>query len=994
MNLSFRARIIGLFLIIGLLPICLISYLSYQSARRIIFDMVSGDVIARAQAQLSDLDEHINERVSDCILWANLEKTRNEVITNDSDLTLSGFLAFLHKHYAFIDDLLVFDTTGNLITASNLGLLSQRSVWVDSAAAWLSDEFRRRDQISPAADVSCRIEPRTRNAVVIDIIAWVFENDKKHDLIGAMVMKSRFSIDAHADPNAFSIVLDESGRPVSHPDFISTDSLALITEACASPTQSLVQSRIAGTEYLIGVARTEQASRHFPTRFTVLALRSADRAFQPLISPLRSSLMYMVLLGLLGLLALLIIALENSRFYQQLQETTENLQNLIASTPSPIVSWNRDGIITLINPAFEQLSGWSAVELIGQRPEFIFAIDAGFLDACRQADRGENWKSRELAIRHKNGELLFGLWNSANLYGPEKSITATIVQGIDITDRKKAENTLLETNRRLEQATAQAQAASIAKSEFLANMSHEIRTPMNGVIGMTGLLLETNLSAEQRSYAETVRTSAESLLTLLNDILDFSKIEARRLTLETLSFDLSSLLDDLADALAIRAHDKGVEFICAIDPNVPDLVKGDPGRLRQIINNLAGNAIKFTHQGEIVLRVTVAEDQAEHVLLRFSIRDTGIGIPQEKQGLLFEKFSQVDASVTRKYGGTGLGLAISRQLSELFNGSIGFNSEEGKGSEFWFTARLQKIENAPPTSREEAAHLQNVRVLIVDDNQTNIDFLSARLQSWGMRPTAALNGTDALEHLRQAQAAGTPFPLAVLDMQMPGMDGETLGRTILADHRLAFTRLIMLTSLGRRGDTQRLSEIGFKGFATKPIHHQTLKALLIKVLACPAEGEPGREKKIVTSHSAWESYHPFQGLKARILLAEDNPVNQQMALIMMRKLGLHADAVASGEEALKALEMIPYDLVLMDVQMPVMDGLEASRRIRDPNTRVLNHQVPIIAMTAGAMLGDREKCLAAGMNDYLSKPVVKRTLIEILEKWLVRRPPDRDNATQ
>ncbi|HNV71459.1 MAG TPA: ATP-binding protein, partial [Candidatus Ozemobacteraceae bacterium] len=697
------------------------------------------------------------------------------------DLTLSGFLSFLKKHYTFIDDLLVFNSDGVLISASNVGLLSHGDAWVASASAWYQAELQRRSVSSTSVDVSCRVEPRTCNAVIVDIVAWIYENDRKKDLIGAMVLKSPFQIESHCDPNTFSIVLDDTGRPVSYPDFVSTDSLSLIVEACASSAQPVLQSRIADTEYLIGVARTEQISHHFPSRLTVLALRSTERAFQPLISPLRSSLLYMVLLGLLGLLALLIFALENSRFYQQLQETTENLQNLIASTPSPIISWNRDSSITLINPAFEQFSGWSASELIGQRPEFIFAIDDAFLDACQRANCGNNWKSLELAIRHKNGNLLFGLWNSANLYGPEKTIVATIVQGIDITERKKAENVLLETNRQLEQATAQAQAASIAKSEFLANMSHEIRTPMNGVIGMTGLLLETNLSVEQRSYAETVRSSAESLLSLLNDILDFSKIEARRLTLEILPFDLSSLLDDLADSLAIRAHDKGVELICAIDPAVPDLVQGDPGRLRQIINNLAGNAIKFTRKGEVILRVTVAEDQRDYVILRFSISDTGIGIPREKQSLLFEKFSQVDTSVTRKYGGTGLGLAISKQLSELFNGNIGFNSEEGKGSEFWFTARLQKMQDGAIASIEKTATLQGVSVLIVDDNQTNVDFLSARLQSWGMKTTAVLTGTDALEQLRRAHEAGTPFPLAILHMQMPGMDGKTLGRAILAD---------------------------------------------------------------------------------------------------------------------------------------------------------------------------------------------------------------------
>ena len=550
-------------------------------------------------------------------------------------------------------------------------------------------------------------------------------------------------------------------------------------------------------------------------------------------------------------------------------------------------------------------------------------------------------------------------------------VTGFIEAVRDFTAIRKTEAELVE-------ARKAAETANISKSEFLANMSHEIRTPLNGVMGVLNLLLSTDLDREQLDLVETGKRSSDSLLTIINDILDFSKIEAGELDLEIINFNLRNSLEEVMELPAMIAHGKGLELAYEIHHETPCLLRGDPGRFRQVILNITNNAIKFTEKGEVVLRISPEEETESHVKIRIEIKDTGIGIPFDKLETIFESFKQSDSSTTRKYGGTGLGLSISKRLVELMGGDIGAESETDKGSTFWFTVLFEKQPNVREKKLIMPSSIRGKRFLLVDDNNTNLEILKGYLESWGCYCDMAESGEIALAFMNAVAKVNAPFDAVILDMRMPGMDGAELGRKIKNDPILKNTTLIMLTSQGLRGDASRMEKIGFAAYLTKPIRRSQLFDSLVNVLGTRRQKAGMRKPQIVTKYSISDERRS----QIRILIVEDNMVNQRLAARMVEKFGFQVDVSGNGKEALSALERFKYDIVLMDVQMPEMDGLEATRRIRDKESRVMNHNVPVIAMTAHAMQGDKDLCIKAGMNDYTSKPVQPRDLLNKIEKYL------------
>ncbi len=663
------------------------------------------------------------------------------------------------------------------------------------------------------------------------------------------------------------------------------------------------------------------------------------------------------------------------RAQQALEDAERHYRELVESASDLVWQMDLEGCWTFVNEASERIYGISANALLGRRFTELVSADRveEDLEAFRGVFEGRELTDYETVHSTTDGEPRTLSFNARPNRNADGHVIGAHGTARDVTERAAARQALIAAQQAAERAVQ-------AKSAFLANMSHEIRTPMNGILGMTELLMDTELTPEQQRSAELIRISAESLLKIINDILDFSKIDTDYFTLEELPFDVVGLVDSIVRLLAIRAFDRGIELAYDVQSDTPRMLRGDPSRLRQVLTNLIGNAIKFTHEGEVVVSVTPVEKDDDAVLLRFDVRDTGIGIPPDKLEHIFEEFSQVDVSTTRKYGGTGLGLAISQKLVRMMGGDVNVTSHEGQGSTFSFTARfeLEPDTTESPVTASQRASLVGVRGLVVDDNPSNRRIVREMLSGVGIMVHEAADADSAKEMLNLGLSTGRPYELAIIDAWMPGRDGFELAGSLRKDASFKKTRLMMLTSAGQRGDGQRCRELGIHAYLTKPVSRFELIEGVAAVLADKPTGAPDT---LITRHVIDETRRRLQ-----ILLVEDNPVNQQVATAMLRKRGHIVDVAENGHEAVDAVGREKYDLVLMDLQLPEMDGYTASREIRkDPQMADL----PIVAMTAHAMPEERERCLAAGMNGHLPKPFKPHELFAVVEEFGLKRAPTK-----
>jgi signal transduction histidine kinase/DNA-binding response OmpR family regulator len=736
-------------------------------------------------------------------------------------------------------------------------------------------------------------------------------------------------------------------------------------------TAKILSLRNGSQLQLIGVWSVETDDNGKPAAYRLLLRSSADILVLQETGWWTRQRVLMLLAFLAAVILLILLWAVVLR--RRVEEKTEALRGALESTADGILVVNSEGGMVTCNRKYidmwaipnEVLSASSDTDRIHYVSAQVKDPEA-FLRKVRDLYKNHDAKSDDL-LEFKDGRVF------------ERHSEPQIVNGKgvgrvwgfrDVTETYRAQEELARAKRA-------AEASSLAKSEFLANMSHEIRTPMNGVIGMTGLLLETALNPEQREYADTVRRSAEALLTVINDILDFSKIEAGKLNIEAQPVDLRLVLEEVNEMLAPKAEDKKLDLVLEYPPQLPRHFLGDAGRIRQVLTNLVGNAIKFTAAGQVVVTVECENRDSQRAAIKVSVADTGPGIAADKLPLLFQKFSQGDGSTTRVYGGTGLGLAICKQLVELMGGSIGVYSRHGEGSTFWFRLPLQRDEHPQPATAP-AADLHGLRVLIVDDNEVNRRVLHEQVTSWGMRNGSFSSGEEVVEAMRQAQNSGDPFHFALLDYQMPGLDGAEVAAAIKNDPAIADAVVILLTSVGHWSDVRPMEGTRIDASLVKPVRQQQLLNTMAKAWARRQGNSPADRLGRVREAGRADAGR-FAGRGIRVLVVEDNVVNQKVAGVMLQKLGLQVDFASNGVEAVRMSEQVAYGMIFMDCQMPQMDGYTAARQIRGRERT--GSRVPIVAMTAEAMAGARESCLAAGMDDYIPKPVQRGELGDKVAQW-------------
>jgi len=751
-------------------------------------------------------------------------------------------------------------------------------------------------------------------------------------------------------------------------------------DSCLSkPLSEVFRERPSGSDHAITVQIQTSMRAHHPVLTAHTLLYGAGRESHPVewtYVPLQSD-------GDAGG----VLTIRDLTRERKLQRDCDRLGRVAEESPSPIVEWDSETNLVYANPAMTRLLeqfGYGA----GGFPA-ICPVELALL-VRRCLESGQEIRGEEVSLPGASFRWIFCPVSGHRL-----------VRGyaVDMSEVKAAHENLSEaaehlrhSNRQLDQALHEARDAARMKTSFLATVSHELRTPMNGVIGMTGLLMDTVLSEEQRTYIETIRQCGEALLNLINDILEYGKIEAGKLELECIDFNLRSTVEDVLGQFAERAQTKGLEISALVHASVPTGLRGDPGRLRQILTNFVANAVKFTEQGDVTLQAFLEEDLPDAVVIRFEVTDSGIGIAQDTQARLFQPFTQADSSTSRKYGGTGLGLAISKQLAEQMGGSVGITSQSGRGSTFWCTARFLK-QTTSPLAIMPSAELTGHRVLIVDDNESNRIILHHLVTGWGMVDDLAGDAAAAMALVEQRAAIGMSYDVAIVDMLMPGKDGLQFAKELKVHPAGSHVRLVILTSLVQRGHAELARRAGFVAYLTKPVRHDRLSDCLRTVLGLPGLPSEQPQPAVVAPTLPLITRHALADIQVapRVLVAEDNLINQTLTVRMLEKLGYPSDVVENGQDALAALDRVSYVAILMDCQMPLLDGIEATRLIRKREGTVVDsaaagsppaRHIPIIALTANAMQGDRERCLASGMDDYLTKPLRKDDLRGALERWI------------